>query len=241
MTGTYISRTRPNSKVLVNTFQKAFRDGIAANSGAINSRTSAYYAVQRYLNLCLPPTIEAEIAKQVAATVAVPVPAGPGSLVSLETGSSLPIQRASLAGLAAATGTGSTRRSGPPIAQLSTPNTTLPTTKQCPKELPAGRLNCYEWRLSQSPDKIIRIQQTVCVANPTGQLGDVNSETRLNIGAFFEGLGDPKRAYVKDKGLTVSNVNTLDDAFEHTTNNLGCKGAGFANAKMVGSFSNTGK
>jgi hypothetical protein len=92
--GTYVFAHPAESKALVNTFQKAFRDGIAANSGAINTRTSAYYAVQRYLNLCLPPTIEAEIAKQVAATIAVPVPAGPGSLVSLQTGSSLPLQTA---------------------------------------------------------------------------------------------------------------------------------------------------
>jgi hypothetical protein len=94
--GTYVFAHPAESKVLVNTFQKAFRDGIALNSGAINSRTSAYYAVQRYLNLCLPPTIEAQIARQVAATVAVPVAAGPGSLVSLQSGSSLPQQQAIL-------------------------------------------------------------------------------------------------------------------------------------------------
>ena len=236
--GTYVFAHPAESKILVNQLQKAFRDGVAANHGAINSRTSAYYAIQRYLNLCLPPTIEAEVARQVAATVAVGMPAGPGSLVSVETGSSLTVQRASFVGRSpSAISAKNIGTSRPRVAQLPSANTPLPATKQCPKPLPSSLLNCYEWRLSQSRDSIIRIQQTVCVSNPDGELGDVNSETRLNIQAFFEGLADPKQVYANDTGLTVSNVNTLGDAFEHATNNLGCKGAGFANAKMVGTFS----
>jgi hypothetical protein len=96
--GTYVYAHPAETKVLVNKFQTAFRDGAAANPTLINSRTSAYYAIQRYLSLCLPPTIEAEIAKQIDATIAVGAPAGPGSLVSVRTGSSLTLQRAPLVG-----------------------------------------------------------------------------------------------------------------------------------------------
>ena len=80
--------------MLVEKFQKAFRDAAFANRANINLRSSAYYMIQRYLSLCLPPTIEAQIAGQINATTVSWAPAGGGSLVSVVPGSSLPTRPA---------------------------------------------------------------------------------------------------------------------------------------------------
>ena len=58
--GTYFSRIPP-IEGLSQHLPKGLPRRHRSNSGAINSRATAYYAIQRYLNLCLPPTIEAEI------------------------------------------------------------------------------------------------------------------------------------------------------------------------------------
>jgi hypothetical protein len=92
--GTYVFSHPAETMVLVHRLQTAFRNGAATNRAFINSRTSAYYAIQRYLSLCLPPTIEGVIANQISATTAVSVPTGEGSLVSVQTGTSLPTRPA---------------------------------------------------------------------------------------------------------------------------------------------------
>jgi hypothetical protein len=99
LAGTYLYSLPPaTTQGFVNKLQAAFREGAAANRANINSPTTAYYAIQRYLSLCLPPTIEAEITKQVNSTVAVGVPVGRGSLVSVQTGSSVTLPRGPLVG-----------------------------------------------------------------------------------------------------------------------------------------------
>lgn len=96
LAGTYLYALPPaTTQGFVNRLQTAMRDSAAANAANINSRPAAYFAIQRYLSLCLPPTIEAEITKQIAASTAVGLPAGRGSLVSVEVGSSLPVRPAS--------------------------------------------------------------------------------------------------------------------------------------------------
>ena len=85
-TGTYLYRLPPaTTQGFVEKLQLAFRDGAAANRARINSPTTAYYVIQRYLSLCLPPTIEAEITRQISSTSAAPVPAGGGALFSIST------------------------------------------------------------------------------------------------------------------------------------------------------------
>lgn len=91
--GTYLYQLPPaTTQGFVSKLQLRFRQEAALARGAINSPTIAYYMIQRYLDLCLPPRIEAEINKQINATTAVGVPGGPGAeaLFSLETVSSPP-------------------------------------------------------------------------------------------------------------------------------------------------------
>lgn len=84
--GTYLYRRPPASaQTLVERLQLAFRDGAARQRPSINSPTAAYYNIQRFLSLCLPPRIEAEIDRQIGATQVVAVDQGPGSPFSLET------------------------------------------------------------------------------------------------------------------------------------------------------------
>lgn len=89
--GTYLYRLPPATTLaFVERLQSAFRDGAAAHRDSIDSLTTAYYVIQRYLNLCLPPTIEAEITKQISSTDAFNTPAGGGALFSVQTFSVAP-------------------------------------------------------------------------------------------------------------------------------------------------------
>ncbi|WP_156634181.1 hypothetical protein [Methylobacterium sp. Leaf113] len=84
--GTYLYSLPPaTTQGFVQKLQSAFRDGAAQRRAAINSAPAAYYVIQRYLELCLPPRIEAEITKQISAAGAVDVRRGNGALFSLET------------------------------------------------------------------------------------------------------------------------------------------------------------
>ncbi len=83
--GTYLYRLPPaTTQGFVEKLQLAYRAGAAANHALINSPTSAYYQIQRYLNLCLPPAIEAEITRQISSSSAIAVPAGAGALFDVQ-------------------------------------------------------------------------------------------------------------------------------------------------------------
>jgi hypothetical protein len=85
--GTYLYRLPPaTTQGFVVKLQSAYRRGASANRAMIDTPTAAYYAIQRYLDLCLPPRIEAEIAKQIAGTTARAV-ISDDSIVDLETAS----------------------------------------------------------------------------------------------------------------------------------------------------------
>jgi hypothetical protein len=89
--GTYLYGLPPaTTHGFVRKLQAAFRDGAAANRAAIDSAPEAYHMIQRYLDLCLPPRIEAEITKQISSAGTVGVQQGEGSLFSLETFSAPP-------------------------------------------------------------------------------------------------------------------------------------------------------
>ncbi|MCI0735914.1 MAG: hypothetical protein L0Y50_06530, partial [Beijerinckiaceae bacterium] len=67
VTGTYLYALPPaTTQSFVERRQFAFREGAAANRAGINTPTGAYFQIQRYLNICLPPTIEAEITRQIS-------------------------------------------------------------------------------------------------------------------------------------------------------------------------------
>jgi hypothetical protein len=83
--GTYLYRLPPaTTQGFVAKLQLAYRDGAAANRALINSPTSAYYHIQRYLSLCLPPTIEAEVTKQISSAGAIAVPSGTGAFFDVQ-------------------------------------------------------------------------------------------------------------------------------------------------------------
>jgi hypothetical protein len=73
--GTYLYQMPPSvAQGFVKEMQLAYRDGAASRQLLINSPSAAYHAIQDYLSLCLPPTIEAKIAEHVAGAKAVPDP-----------------------------------------------------------------------------------------------------------------------------------------------------------------------
>jgi hypothetical protein len=183
----------------------------------INTPTAAYHHVQSYLALCLPPRIEAEVVNTVSAASVNVVKGGSGSTFSVGSGGP-PVNNIR------------------PIVLLNSAQKPLPATNpKPPNQLPPGVFNDNEWFISQSSGDIIQIQKTVCVAHPDGILGGVDSPTRLNIVAFFDGLGKPRPDINElGKGLTAKDKDKLDDAFVHTTNKEGCLDAGFKDAKMVG-------
>lgn len=83
--GTYLYTQPPAiTQGFVERLQLAYRAGAANNRALINTPTSAYYQIQRYLNLCLPPTIEAEITRQISSSSAVFVPSGAGAFFDVQ-------------------------------------------------------------------------------------------------------------------------------------------------------------
>lgn len=84
--GTYLYELPPaTTHGFVQKLQFAFRDEAARRHVDIATPEAAYYMIQRYLDLCLPPRIEAEIARQIASAGAVGVSRGQGALFTLET------------------------------------------------------------------------------------------------------------------------------------------------------------
>jgi hypothetical protein len=74
--GAYLYQLPPAvTQGFVREMQLAYREGAAARRALIASAPAAYQAIQGYLELCLPPTIEAKIAEHVSSARAVPDPA----------------------------------------------------------------------------------------------------------------------------------------------------------------------
>jgi hypothetical protein len=66
LAGTYLYALPPaTTEGLVNRFQIKYRDAAAQTQATINTRAEAYYQIQNYLALCLPPRIEAEVVNAV--------------------------------------------------------------------------------------------------------------------------------------------------------------------------------
>ncbi len=219
--GTYLYALPPaTTQGFVTRQQKAFRDGVFANRDRVNSRSTAYYVIQRYLMLCLPPTIEGEIAKQIASTQTFPVREGGGALFSLETAS-----MSSLALLRSLT--------APTVLKSAT--TPLKPTKPIVDRrfLPPDRFNVVEAGLSL--ERIRRIQVAVCVepVDNVPSLGSVGSITRRNIVEFFEGLGRPRTSVnSRGGGLTARDVDVLMQAFSERKD--GCSANGIKSPREAG-------
>lgn len=171
VTGTYLYRLPPaTTQGFVEKLQLAFRDAAAANRARINTPTAAYYLIQRYLDLCLPPTIEAEITKHIGSASAISVPAGGGSLFSVES-----------VGAPA-----TVLRQAPRVTTtvIRNPSTPLPERRpMLPPETSDPRYTKIERGLF--PHEIKQWQTALCVEPVDGNLGDRHSETRKAIRNFL--------------------------------------------------------
>jgi hypothetical protein len=168
--GTYLYRLPPaTTQGFVEKLQLAYRAGAAANHALINSPTSAYYQIQRYLNLCLPPAIEAEITRQISSSSAIAVPAGAGALFDVQSvgapASAMP--RARFIG------------PSPSVPIIRNPLAQLPNPQQIgPPPTSDPRFTKIEQGLF--PAQIERWQAALCVG-VDGKLGGHHSETRTAI------------------------------------------------------------
>lgn len=209
--GTYVFGHPAETMVLVNRLQTAFRNGAAKNHAFINSRTSAYYAIQRYLSLCLPPTIEGVIANQISATTAVGVPAGEGSLVSVQTGSSLappgssrPARHAPLIGPAPLT------RQEVSATRITSPTSTITNGPRTPDQLE-----------KTTKSFTFQVQAALCV--PKSEIdGTLNSATVQSVGDFLRAINRP----VPEKIDILALQPFLAKAVQDVPN---CTAAGFEN------------
>jgi hypothetical protein len=213
LSGTYLYALPPAAtQSLVNKLQTAFRDGLAANRANIDSRTSAYYAIQRYLSLCLPPTIEAEIAKQVNATVAIGVPTGSGSLVSVETGSSLSPRRAPIVG-------------PPPLTKQQVSAARIANLKNAVIGVkPTGST------VNRARESFIRqVKAALCVPETDASLSPT---TELAIKEYLRGMGVPIPGQIEP--FSDPNMQpVLGKAINDVQN---CKVQGFETSYEVGAF-----
>lgn len=74
--GTYLYQMPPaTAQGFVKEMQLAYRSGAYTRRTLINSPSTSYHALQDYLSLCLPPTIEAQIADHIAKARVVADPA----------------------------------------------------------------------------------------------------------------------------------------------------------------------
>ena len=210
--GTYLYRLPPaTTQGFVQKLQSAFRDGAAANRANIDSPASAYYLVQRYLNLCLPPTIEAEITQQISATSAFGVSTGGGSLFSVETVSNPPPRRPPLIG-------------PPPLTrqEVSAVRITTPKGTITNKPRPPGQVE------KAIKSFAFQVQAALCV--PKADInGTLNDATVKVIGDYLRAIGRP----VPEKIDLLTLQPVLAKAVENVPN---CAAAGFEDPYEVAKF-----
>lgn len=228
VSGTYLYALPPaTTQGFVERLQLAFRAQASRNSGFVRSPAAAYYLIQRYLNLCLPPTIEAEITKQISNTGVVGQPVGNGEFFTLTTFSTTP-QSPVLSG-PISSGKGSSRS---PIDQrrrasssaIFNPREPLPETQKQPPSM--GGLHLFEQSLKFPKKK--QIQKALCVS-PSGEF-DLDPDTRKAFRFYLEGRRAPK---VEDQ-ITAGNIRFFLEATQLETNQ--CLGLGPEFARKVGEF-----
>ncbi len=216
--GSFLYQLPPSTTYgFVRQMQEAYRDGIALKRAALNTPSAAYHAIQGYIDLCLPPTIEAKLVEHVSTAQLTPDVRHAGSDVSLSVSSKnkfvptkfvpsvvVPPARARF------------------VAPLPSPSTRLPKPEPPPPNPEA--INSFEKRLPI--EKVKQIQAALCQAS-TGHLDD---STRQAVVAFFSGAGQD-RSDIVTKGISPRDMSLLDNAIQEVRD---CKKQGFENAKSVG-------
>jgi hypothetical protein len=212
--GTYLYRLPPaTTQGFVQKLQLAFRDAASASRASINSPTSAYYMIQRYLNLCLPPTIEAEIAKQVVSTSAFPVATSNGQFFSIETLSAPP------------TATPPRTLVGPPPITREVVRRTR--ISRAIDEAPPRKLPIDKARVDQT--FLRQVQVALCVTSITGNL---DPTTRAAIQTFYEARTN-RRVPEPIDPLGPALLPRLQDAVDDVGS---CSERGFVSAYEVAIF-----
>jgi hypothetical protein len=183
--GTYLYQVPPSTaRGFVRELQLGFRKGAAARAQRIDSPTAAYHMIQNYLSLCLPPTIEAQIAKHVADAKVTPDPVTSSSGVSF--------------GLNVTSGgTPPPAPVQPAVTVIKTSTAPLPTPPPAPTPVVnQNRLNPFEQQLT--PLQIHVVQAVLCgPTDATGPLGASNSSARNNLYALFKTYTVDPRTMIK--------------------------------------------
>jgi hypothetical protein len=206
--GTYLYRLPPaTTQGFVVKLQSAYRRGASANRAMIDTPTAAYYAIQRYLDLCLPPRIEAEIAKQIAGTTARAV-ISDDSIVDLETASRTAPEVVSPRVIAPIVRERIIERSGAPLAKRTPPDDTVK------KDLDRVFLT--------------QIQASLCAPRATGTL---DADTDRAIRDYLRGRERrvPLTLNLSNATLRTQLQGVVDDVPD-------CRSAGFASGYEVGKF-----
>ncbi|MCP4073832.1 MAG: hypothetical protein GY742_19210 [Hyphomicrobiales bacterium] len=170
----------------VREMQRAYRDGVALQSGAITGPTVTYHKIQEYLNLCLPQTIEARLVKHVSDAKAVPVGNASGTAVDVVVGNPMTLEQKAR------------------LAVINNANVTLPIIIEPPKTQGSG--NKFEEQLSRN--KIGRIQKALCVVPVDFKWGPA---TRAAVVEFYNGVGQP-RPHIAQTGITARDMPKLEKA-----------------------------
>jgi hypothetical protein len=224
--GTFLYQLPPSTTLgFVTKLQTAFRTGAAdqAQRGFVRTRGDSYHLIQQYLALCLPPTIEAEIVKQVSGTQAEPDAKSPPGSVSVLTGSAPPASVPAVAANAPSV------RPVAPKLLISKPDEPLPPQPHPAPRVPDGANKSESEVFVSDLDKI---QAALCLT-PDGRFGPVTpkSQTRRNIDDYLKGR-QASGAIDANGALNDRGISKLYDAIAVGD----CRRAGFDNAYEVGFY-----
>ena len=202
-TSEYLYQLPPSTtQGFVKEMQLAYREGIAERRTLIDSGPAAYHAVQEYLSLCLPPTIEAKLAEHIASARATPDPVrlARTTAFSINLSTPPPLSRQEIrqaigedfSTIPPATGSASVRPSRPSL--LASRDFTSPGTEPRPA----------------SPD-LLAYKRALCVRGPEAETGEIGSETQDRIQEFRAGSESKPVADASNK-LTAEALTALKKA-----------------------------
>jgi hypothetical protein len=174
--GTYLYQLPPATTLgFVKELQTAYREGALARRPAINSAPAAYHAIQDYLALCLPPTIEAKIAEHISTARVVP-DLGTGASIGLTVASAPPVTRSEIR-----RAVGESVATGP----LPGPSSAVrPSPPPTPSPL-SGTRNDTERAISRADWRAFKA--ALCVTGPEARSDVIGPETREGIQEFLAG------------------------------------------------------
>jgi hypothetical protein len=179
--GTYLYQMPPaTAQGFVKEMQLAYRNGAYSRRTLINSPSTAYHALQDYLSLCLPPTIEAQVAEHIAKArvVADPTTSTSGPSFGLNVVTPPAMTRAELR-----------------AAIINDVN--LPLSNP-PKAPPQTRNRCGTFEQSMSTKDIKATQTALCVP-PDGDLGPPTSKTREKLSAYLASINETPTDCIDDR------------------------------------------